>query len=283
MNNVKYALLISLFHIKSWIINPRTYAIAICIILYLHSILAPIIQFCLISGYNITPYLFPYIMCQPITVVLIMLAIVLLFCDAPFIGEEQPYLIMRSGRLPWLFGTIIYIALVSIIFFLVVVLFTIVIILPVADLSLGWGKVIGTFAQTMIASQYGISIPFSQIIFASYTPQQAMTITFLNSCLIAFMLGMIIFVLNLKFGKSIGTITAVIIVLWQIAVKKTWSGFIRFSPVSWVSLSNIDAFSNSLYPNLQYVYLVTFFIILFTICLDIFAVRKRDIQVIRSI
>lgn len=283
MDKIKCTFLLSISHFKKWETNPRIYIIFIISFLYLHSILSPITNFCLISGYNITPYVFPYVMSQPITVVLIMLAVVLLFCDAPFIGEEQIYVIVRSGRLQWLFGCIIYITLASIVFFLLIIFFTVLILLPALELSSQWGKVIGTFAQTSLASQYGISIPFSQSIYTGYSPLQAMLITFCNSCFISFVLGMIIFLLNLKFAKSIGTITAIILILWQIAVKKTWTGFIRYSPVSWVSLSNIDVFSNSLYPNLAYIYIVIIFMSLLTICLSVLIIRKKDIQVVTSI
>lgn len=283
MDKIKCTFLLSMSHFKKWTTNPRIYIIFIISFLYLHSILSPITNFCLTSGYRITPYIFPYVMSQPITVLLIMLAVVLLFCDAPFIGEEQIYIIVRSGRIQWLFGCIIYIALASILFFLLIVLFTILIFLPTIELSSQWGKVIGTFAQTSLASQYGISIPFSQTIFTGYSPLQAMLLTFCNCCSISFVLGMIIFLLNLKFTKLTGTITSIILILWQIAVKKTWSGFIRYSPVSWVSLSNIDIFSNSLYPNLTYIYIVIFSMSLVTICLSIFVIRKRDIQVVNPI
>lgn len=283
MDKIKCTFLLSMSHFKKWTTNPRIYIIFIISFLYLHSILSPITNFCLTSGYRITPYIFPYVMSQPITVLLIMLAVVLLFCDAPFIGEEQIYIIVRSGRIQWLFGCIIYIALASILFFLLIVLFTILIFLPTIELSSQWGKVIGTFAQTSLASQYGISIPFSQTIFTGYFPLQAMLLTFCNCCSISFVLGMIIFLLNLKFTKLTGTITSIILILWQIAVKKTWSGFIRYSPVSWVSLSNIDIFSNSLYPNLTYIYIVIFSMSLVTICLSIFVIRKRDIQVVNPI
>lgn len=283
MDKIKCTLLLSMSHFKKWTTNPRIYIIFIILFLYLHSMLSPITNFCLNSGYNITPYVFPYVMSQPITVVLIMLAVVLLFCDAPFIGEEQIYVIVRSGRIQWLFGSIIYIALASVAFFMLVVLFTILILLPTLELSTQWGKVIGTFAQTSLASQYGISIPFSQTIFTCYTPQQAMLLTFFNCCSISFVLGMIIFLLNLEFAKSTGTIVSIVLILWQIAVKKTWTGFIRYSPVSWVSLSNIDAFSNSLYPNLTYVHVVIFSMVLISICLSVLVMRKRDIQVVNSI
>lgn len=283
MDRTKCAILIAIYHFKKWIINPRIYVIFICVFLYLHSILSPILSFCYKAGHNITPYLFPYIMCHPITVTLLMLATVLLFCDAPFIGAEQPYIIMRSGRNPWVWGSVIYIACASVVFFFLTILFTIIILLPVIEFSLEWGKVIGTFAQTSLASQVGLSIPFSQIIFTHYSPLKAMILAFANSCFISFVLGMIIFVLNLNYTRFIGTLGAIIPILWQMTVTKTWVGFIKLSPVSWVSLSNIDTSSTTLYPTIRYVYAVLATVIAITIYLSLHLMGKKDIQVLKTL
>lgn len=283
MDKIKCSILICAYQFKKWPTNPRIYVIFVGIFLYLHSMLSPIVEFCLNSGYCITPYVFPYMMCQPITVMLIMLGVVLLFCDAPFIGSEQPYIIMRSGRKQWVFGSVIYIAFASVVFFLLTIFCTIIILLPVIEFSLGWGKVIGTFAQTSVASQHGISIPFSQVIFMRYTPLQAMLHSLSNSCLVSFTLGMIIFVLNLRFTRSAGVIGATVLILWQMAVTKTWSGFIKYSPVSWVSLSNIDVSSNSLYPSLRYVHIALISAALIIICLGVQFMKKKDIQVLKSV
>lgn len=283
MDKIKCSISISLYQFKKWAINPRIYVIFISIFLYLHSMLSPIIAFCSNYGYNITPYVFPYMMCQPITVMLIMFGIVLMFCDAPFIGLEQPYIIMRSGRKQWVFGCLLYIALASIVFFLLTILFTIIILFPVIEFSFGWGKVIGTFAQTSLPAQHGISFPFSQVIFMSYTPLQAMLLTFFNSCLVSFILGTTIYVLNLKFAASTGVVAAVTLILWQMAVTKTWSGFIRYSPVSWVSLSNIDVSNNSLYPSIHYVYVILISIAFVMSCLSLRFMKREDIQVFKTV
>lgn len=283
MDKLKCSISISLYQFKKWLIDPRIYVIFISIFLYLHSLLSPILEFCLYSGYSITPFVFPYVMCQSISVMLIMLGVILLFCDAPFIGAEQPYIIMRSGRKQWVYGSILYIALASAIFFFIIILFTVIILFPVIEFSSGWGKVIGTFVQTSVASQHGISLPFSHAIFIGYTPLQAMLVSFTISCLVAFLLGMIIFTLNLKFTRSAGVVGALLLILWQMAVTKTWTGFVRYSPVSWVSLSNIDIFSSTLYPSLGYVYIVLLSAALIAIFLSLLFMQNKDIQVLKSV
>ena len=63
--------------------------------------------------YSITPYLFPFIMSDSNSVLLFTLGIVLLLCDAPFIEEDQPYIILRSGRKLWTLGQMLYMCIAT--------------------------------------------------------------------------------------------------------------------------------------------------------------------------
>ena len=160
---------------------------------------------------------------------------------------------------------------------------TALILLPVIEFSWSWGKVIGTFAQTSIAIQHGISIPFSQVIFISYTPIEAMVLSFVNSCLVSFMLGLLMFLLNLRFTRSTGMIGASTLILWQMSVNKTWTGFIKYSPVSWVSLDNIDVSSTTLYPDYKYVLSVLLIAIIVLTYLSVRCMKRKDIQVLKAV
>ena len=274
---------IAFYNLRKWLTNPRIYLIFFMIFLYLHSILSPIITFCFNSEYNISLYLFPFIMSDVRSVLLIMLGIVLLFCDAPFIDIDQPYIIMRSGRTVWVWGQIVYIGMASFIYFFIIILFSILILFPCLKFDPEWGKVIGTFAQTNVAPQHNIVIPFAFSIYNAYTPIGAMCVTFLNSSFISFALGLLMFVLNLNLSRFTGALGATLLVLWQVVVTNTWTGFTRFSPVSWVSLSRIDTTTSTLYPSLKYIYItITIMIILLSI-LCMRSMKKRDIDVLKSV
>ena len=242
-------------NLRKWLINPRIYVVFITASLYLHSILSPILIFCKNSGHNISLYVFPFIMSHTNSVTLIMLGVILLFCDAPFIEIDQPYIIMRSGRKVWTLGQILYILIASFIYFFFILAFSCLILLPHIEFGMEWGKVIGTFAQTSVAPQHNIVIPFSFSIYNAYLPIVAMILSFLNCFLISFILGMLIFMLNLNFSRFTGVVVAALLVFWQAAVTKTWTGFTKFSPVSWVSLARIDTTASTLYPTQQYIYI----------------------------
>lgn len=283
MVNIKKIFSISLYHIRKWPINPRIYLIFIMIFLYLHSILNPINIFCNHMNQPITPYVFPFLMSHTNSVLLIMFGVALLFCDAPFVEIDQPYIILRSGRRIWVAGNILYILIASLIYISAILIFSLLILSPNLEFSMDWGKVIGTFAQTNISPRHNIFIPFSFSIFNAYPPVLALCISFLNCWLISFALGMLMFVLNLNFSRFAGILGASLLIFWQVAVTKMWTGFTKFSPVTWVSLAQIDTNNSTLYPSLQHVYIsITIAIIILTI-LCMTSMRKRDIDILKSV
>lgn len=283
MDSIKKVFFIAVYNMKKWPINPRIYIIALIELLFLHSLLHPISYFCQQSGYDVTIYVFPYLMSNTNAVLIVMLGVVLLFCDAPFTELDQPYIILRSGRSLWVFGQAAYILLASFLYFMIIVLLSVLLLLPHVTWGLEWGKVIGTFAQTTVAIEQGIVVPFSFYIFNGYSPVMAMAISFFNCWLIASLLGMIMFLLNLNFSRFAGVLCAVILVLWQAVVSNTWTGFSYISPVSWVSLGKIDTTGTTLYPSLRYVWIVSSVLLAALSCCCMLSIRRRDIDVLKSV
>ena len=283
MGDVKAICAIALYNLRKWAINPRIYLIFVMVTLYLHSILSPIRNFCVQASHNITPYVFPFIMSHTNSILLIMLGIALLFCDAPFIEIDQPYIIMRSGRTVWALGNLLYMLIASFIYFFFVLTCSIALLSPYLEFSLDWGRVIGTFAQSNVAPQQNIFVPFSFTIYNAYTPIAALLISFSNCCLIAFIVAMLMFVLNMNYSRFSGILAAAILLFWQVVVTNTWTGFTKFSPVTWVSLSSIDTNGSTLYPSLLYIHtaIVSMVILLSLLC--VFSIKKRDIDILKSV
>lgn len=283
MDKIRIAFFVAQNNFKKWLVNPRMYIVVIMMAMYIQSRLAPITEFCSAFGYKVTPYIFPFLMTDKMSVMLIMFTLVLLFCDAPFIESEQPYIITRSGRKTWVAGQIIYIALASALFFLIIILFTVLFLIPHIEFSGEWGKVIGTFAQTSVGANHMISIPFDLGVYSSYTPASAMLITFGLCCFVGMFLGMTIFFFNLNISRSAGAIIAAVLILWQVAVGKTSTVFINFSPVSWVSLTNIDVKGITLYPTIWYILTVLSILSFLLILGSVVSIRKRDIDVLKPV
>jgi len=283
MDNIRVVFHIAKSGFRKWAVQPRIYLVLILLTLYVQSRMAPIAEFCSKFGYRITPYVFPYFMSNPTDILLIMFTLVLLFCDAPFIESEQPYVMSRSGRKKWVAGQVLYIALASALFFLVIILLTVVFLTPHIEWSGAWGRVIGTFAQTSVAGEHGVSIPFDRGIYTYFTPVSAMLTAFGLCSFMGLLLGTVMFFFNSNVSRSAGAIASAVLILWQAAVTKTGTVLVNFSPVSWVSLSNIDMTNTTLLPTFPYVLTV---LSVFTALLtagSVLSMRKRDIDVLKPV
>ncbi len=212
---------IALHNFKKWAVNPRLYILLLIEVLYLHSRLSPVGELCVRTGYKVTPYLLPFLLDEGSAVMMLFLGVVLLFCDAPFIEDEQPYIMLRSGRRIWFIGQMLYIVVASVLYLIVLYFISVLVLLPHIEWSAEWGKLLSTFSQTSAAGQNGISIPFARVITARFDPIPAVLRCVVNGSLVATVLGMLMFFVNLNISRTAGGICGTALVLWNMVTYKT--------------------------------------------------------------
>jgi hypothetical protein len=225
-------------------------------ILYLHSRITPLREFCRASGYRVTVFLFPFLTSDSNSVLILMSGLIILLCDVPSVDQGYPSQVLRAGPVLWSWGQLLYIITASAGYSLFLILLSVLLCVPYVDLHWEWGKILATFAQTSVASDHGIAISFPFEIYNAFSAPTALLLSSLNFFLICVLLVTLILVLNLFVHNYAGTIAAALLVLWQKAVTLTWTGLTRFSPVSWVSLNRINVSGSTLYPSFLYIYIV---------------------------
>ena len=274
---------IALHNFKKWAVNPRLYILLLMEVLYLHSRLSPVGELCARTGYKVTPYLLPFLLDEGSAVMMLFLGVVLLFCDAPFIEDEQPYIMLRSGRRIWFIGQRLYIVVASVLYLIVLYFISVLVLLPHIEWSAEWGKLLSTFSQTSAAGQNGISIPFARVITARFDPIPAVLRCVVNGSLVATVLGMLMFFVNLNISRTAGGICGTALVLWNMVTYKTWYGFVNVSPVSWVNLSRVDYDGSSIYPSLTYILLALLALFAALSAASWVTLRRRNIDVLKSV
>ncbi len=282
MDKIRRAFFIAGGNFKKWAVNPRMYVVFLLAAGYTAMMLRCISDFCKSSGYKITPWVFPFFIAQPYSLLMILLGLILLFCDAPFMESEQPYIILRVGRKTWTAGQIIYIAAASAIYFLVVAILTILVLLPHLSLESSWGRVINSFSQNG-ASRYGVVIPFDYAITSTFTPIQAMLLEYLLCWLAGVFLGLLLFVLNLAISRSAGVIATAAFAVFPLFVRRSdyWLHYI--SPCSWTSLSVVNFSGASSFPSPFYVFSGFFLLIASLVITALLLMGQRDIDVLKSV
>lgn len=271
---------IAMNNIRKWQMNPRIYILGLLILMFQNIMLAPIRNAAASVNLPVSVWVFPFLLSDYYSLMLIMFGFVLFLCDAPFIDSEQAYLIIRSGKKAWVKGQLLYICLASAVYFLFVFLASVVLLLPNISFEADWGKLLRTLAQTDMNRQFGISLGVSYKIIHLYNPIMATLSTYLMAWLVGVFFGVSLFVLNAYFSRAIGVIVTSSLVLFEIFCLNSPFIFTYFSPVSWVSLSILDTQGISKYPSFVYAVVVTLALIIVLSLIAFLWIRKKDIKVL---
>lgn len=282
MDSIRKAVFISLNNFKKWPANPRVYVIFLLLLGYINMIFSSISAFCEKSGYKIALWVFPFLLAEPYSRLMILLGLILLFCDAPFIEAEQPYIITRAGRKLWTIGQIIYIILASALYFLTVLILTFMLLVPFSTLESGWGKVINTLSQ-FGAGRYSVALPFDLSIVNTFSPMEAMLLELLLCWLLGIFVGLVMFILNLQFSRSAGGVAAAAISMFPLFVRKTDWSLHYISPASWASLSVLDFSHTSSFPSFEYALISFAFLIAVAAFTAIILMKNKNIDVLKSV
>lgn len=270
---------IAIMNFKKWAISPRIYIVASMILVFTNMVTSPLVDFAKTFNEKISPWLLVYIMSDSYMLIIFFVCLIILFCDAPFIDEQQPYVIIRSGRKRWVLGQILYIVLASLAFTLFLFFSVCVNIISVIDFSPEWGKIIGTLAQTDAAAQFNSYISFDYSIMVNYGAVQAAAIVMLTVWLVSVLLGLLIFYINSHLGRVAGSVTGFALVLMQYLIPIIRVDFLYYiSPVSWVNLSEIDVKGISFYPGFDYIFPVLCVAILILIIASVHTYKRWEIK-----
>lgn len=251
-DNLKSIYCIMKYNYKKLFNTPRIYILIILQSIYLWYLISPIVDLSKTAGVRLTPWLFSHISSYKISQLFLMMGIIVMFADAPFIDDEYKYILIRSGRKKWALGQILYIVTGTIAYFITIFIFTVIMIIPNIFISSDWGRLITTFANSDTRDYFELLISFK--ILVKYTPIMATLLSILLSCLTGVIISLIMFIINIKLEKSIGIIVATFIVFLDRAIFSNFPNF-KFAYISPVSLSRIDGLdkvSNGMSPSILY-------------------------------
>lgn len=200
-------------------------------------------------------WIYPFVYMQFHTKVIYTLPIVMIFCDAPFTDKNQVFVYMRTSRVKWLSGQLLYIILASAVYYLFIFVLTIVLTCPFCEVSQEWGTTLNMLAYSNAAVQSGVHMfDVSGFVIEYFSPLQACFFTFLTSWLSAVVIGAILFFFNLFTGTRLTgiTISSFLVVITVVVDMGDWFEYLKFSPISWNTLNNIDVGGMTAKPSFTY-------------------------------
>lgn len=275
-NNILSMWSIAKYNYKKLFANPRLYILLILQFIYLWYLVSPIVSLSKNVGIRVSPWIFPHITSYTIAQMFLMLGVIVLFADSPFIDEEYNYLIIRSGKQKWALVQIFYMITATALYFLVIFLLTVILTLPNIFLTANWGKIITTIANTDAGAHLELII--NSKVLLTYSPIQATLLSFILSWLAGSIIAVIIFCVNLNSKKSIGIIVGTFIVFSDRAIFSNFPNFklAYVSPVSLTSLTKISISNYGMSPTVMYALIFEFFFLVVVSFIAIIIVRKKS-------
>lgn len=246
-------------NLRKWLGNSRIYIAFVIVFLFTLIYTKGLWLVADNVGEKLSIYIFPFLTTYRYMKIIYLFPLLLLFCDAPFVDANQQFVMIRSSRLSWGIGQMLYIISGSFFYALFMLLSSIVVNIGHIQMGASWGKSLILAGTTNICSILGIqydTVQISSIIVKYYTPAQAMLWSFLFLWMICIILGLIIYDFNILFQSNIvGLFVAGFLILFT-AVVDGIQQWIWYSPVSWSSLNNIDVAKTTSLPGIYFVLFV---------------------------
>lgn len=281
MLNIQNIFLCSTMTIRKWGVNPRIYSIFILLFVFLLYHSYGLYAFSEKVGHRISPWLFSHLTSSPVLQIFAFFA-VLLYCDAPFQDRHSPFVMIRTGRMNWIISQIVYIFFSSFIYTFFIFCSSILVILPRVVFQMEWDTIMVSLARDVSLASNNVTIFFNPLIIDTITPIYATLIGFLFFWMGTTFIGMTTFCFNIMFRNMAGIVASGIFI--GISYFSNYLGFLvfgytifYFSPLSWMSISNIDITGQTSLPSPLYcfVILVTSIIVMGIIAVTLF--NKQDI------
>ena len=225
------------------------------------------------AGVPTPPWVYPAVFSDRYLMMCICMAVMVLFCDAPFLDRHQPYLILRSGRKSWALGTAEYLLVSSIVVSASIFLMGLLLGIDTLTFSTDWGGVLKGIAGRSIMPTRILNL---------YSPLAACGLAMLLSSLIFFFLGLLFFLCNLLAPPVVGTLTVgafCVLDFFCLFFLHDASWLLHLSPVSWANLNQLGTTG---WPTLSYTLGALLGLDSILLGLIVLRCHRMDIQVTHS-
>lgn len=213
MNKMQGVFRVTRYQLIQLLRNPRLYMIVICNFIFLSTIAVSLRELLEAHQLKATPFLFCFLFAHASVIFCFLAGIVVLFSNAPFFGRSQMFLLIRTGKLSWAAGQILYLIAGSALYFSFLYVMSLLFLFPHISFENQWGSVWNTLARTDIGLDYGINLAVSSDILNIFTPAELLGWTLLMGVLNSLFLGLVLFFCNIFSRREVGIIIAMILIL----------------------------------------------------------------------
>jgi hypothetical protein len=285
MASIRAVWRVGMNNFKTWSANPRIYLIALFLALYLGSALQTLRDYLVATGLPVTPWAIVPLLNDGGAQLFLLAGAVVLFCDAPFLDRQSPYVMVRTGKARWTLGQVLYVLLASLAYYAFAILAALLNLVPyLTRPNIGWGRALLTLAQTSDSQQVALWVDYQVML--DHTPLEAALLTVGIGVLTTAVLGLLMFVCNLLSNRFTGVVVGAVYAFlsqfaYEIPNDMAWLRY--FIPSSWVNLSFITSNPLSFFPKINEVLLILPALVLLLAGVGYLAMRRRTVEVLPQI
>lgn len=253
MRSLSTVLSVCAMNFRKWRTDYRVWTIGITLVIMVCICVDELRQIAQTLGAKIPVWIFPFLYSGYYAKIIFTLPLVLLFCNAPFTDRNQIFVYTRTGRRKWLFGQILYIFFASAAYYVFLFAVTLLCTIFYGGAGADWGKTLGALSTGQIMFDGAGLITVSKAVVYFFTPISACAFTLLNSWLCGAVIGLLVFFLNsVTETRFAGILTAAVLVVATVLPRMHFPDLLKFSPVSWNTLDNIDVGGLTNNPSFTY-------------------------------
>lgn len=270
-SNVKKQAKILFFKTNRRIFSKKNLTLAILFFILINIYISPIKDFSILSGYNVTIWIYPFLISDANFLALFIAGVIYYFSDVPFMQKANSYYLLRQGRRSWMLEQLVYIVVSSFIITIVSILMSVFSTLPYVTFELDWGNVLYTLARTNAGQMVGMFWKISLHFIRNYNPVYGMLLSILLTIMGIVFLGTLMFFTSLYVNRTTSILVATFLVIYSAVVANIGNayekGFAMISPASWLRVTRINAveYGYSVSPPLSYILICFSFLIILLI------------------
>lgn len=273
-------------NLRKWIYDSRTIIIFLIMLIVNNRLANLFLAYSAQLGdVGVAPWYFVFLLnSYAMAKLLMFFPIMLLFCDAPFIDSNQPYIIARATRKTWCLGQLLYIFVASLIYTLTSIFCSFIMIIGKVDWTLDWGRAIYTAGDP---NNGGLA---DQKILHYFDPITAMFYSAFLMWMTCIFIGLLVYVINAATQRNgYGVMAGCFFIMWDY-VYPSFTAFnpglrwIRYvSPVTWCSIGKINIQGETYGPNITYILCAYAVLIIGLSAAAVMISRKQEINVIQAV
>lgn len=279
MDSLRIGLSVARNNMRKYLFSWRSLMIALVALMLIYARSSEVRQLCDIYGALASPLpLFVSFTNSLYPGTVLLVCWVLLVCDAPFIDESQPMLLLRAGRARWSLGQVAFLWGYALVYWLYVMLLCVLVLLPHVEWSMGWSDV---YRSLEITGESG-NLKFYGSVMSEYSALSACLFSLALNYTLSVAFAQLIYAINFATGKNYGAVLPVLFIMLEYFFQN-WFVDNRFLFISPVSLARLHRLLLVNGPSLRYAMGTLWVLALATAGVAVAIVRHRSIDVSKPV